>query len=63
MHSAPFDDEAFSRVLATLNERQARLYAAERALVLGYGGRARIVRLSGLSYPTLQRGVTDLWFG
>jgi len=60
MQPAPLDDEAFLRVLATLNERQARLYAAERALALGYGGRTRIVRLSGLSYPTLRRGVTEL---
>jgi hypothetical protein len=60
MQAAPFDDEAFLRVFATLNERQARLYAAERALALGHGGRARIARLTGLSYPTLRRGVTEL---
>ena len=60
METRPFDDEAFLRVFATLNERQARLYAAERAVALGYGGRTRIARLTGLSYPTLRRGVAEL---
>src|SRR5687768_7491810 len=60
MEPLPFDDVAFLRVFATLNERQARLYAAERALALGPGGRTRIARLTGLSYPTLRRGVAEL---
>ena len=60
MATGGFNDKAFVRVFALLNERQARLYAAERALALGRGGRARIARLTGLSYPTLRRGVTEL---
>ena len=60
METRPFDDEAFLRVFATLNERQARRYAAERAMTLGHGGRTSIVRLTGLSYPTLRRGVAEL---
>jgi hypothetical protein len=60
MQTPPIDEAAFLRVFATLNERQARLYAAERALALGHGGRAVVARLTGLSYPTLRKGVAEL---
>jgi hypothetical protein len=60
MERQPFDDEAFLRVFAKLYERQARLVAPERALALGHGGRTRVARLTGLSYPTLRRGMAEL---
>ena len=48
------------RVLGTLNEYQARLFVAERALDLGRGGISRLARLTGMSRVTITQGVKDL---
>ena len=48
------------RVLGTLNEYQARLFVAERALELGRGGITRLARLTGMSRVTITQGVKDL---
>jgi hypothetical protein len=48
------------RVLGTLNEYQARLYAAQRALELGPGGVSRVARLTGMARPTIARGMAEL---
>ena len=48
------------RVFRTLDEGQARLAAAERALELGRGGISRVAVLTGLSRTTLTQGVADL---
>jgi hypothetical protein len=47
-------DTAFLRFFATLNERQARLCAAERALALGRGGITRLAQVMGLSVKTIR---------
>jgi hypothetical protein len=49
--------------MSILNERQKRLYAAERALELGHGGIAMVKRVSGLSERTVRRGITELQDG
>ena len=54
------DDEAFLRFFATLNERQARLCAAERALALGRGGITRVAGVTGLSVQTIRKGIVEL---
>jgi hypothetical protein len=54
------DDEAFLRFFATLNERQARLCAAERALALGRGGITRVAGVTGLSVKTIRKGIAEL---
>jgi len=43
-----------------LNERQRRLLAAAEARVLGYGGVSLVARASGLSRPTIYRGMREL---
>jgi transposase len=48
------------RVLSTLNEAQARLYVAEKALELGRGGISRLAQLTGMSRPTIYKGAAEL---
>jgi hypothetical protein len=48
------------RVLGTLNEYQARLYVAEKALDLGRGGVTHLSRLTGMSRVTITQGLSDL---
>jgi hypothetical protein len=54
------DEETFLRFFRTLDEHQARLCAAERALALGRGGITLVSRVTGLSYPTIHKGITEL---
>jgi hypothetical protein len=54
------DETTFLRMFRTLNERQARLCAAERALALGRGGIVRMARVTGLARQTIQAGITEL---
>ena len=48
------------RVLGTLNEAQARVFVAQRALEEGRGGVSRLSRLTGMSRPTIMKGVAEL---
>ena len=48
------------RVLGTLNEAQARVFVAQRALEEGCGGISRLSRLTGMSRPTIMKGVAEL---
>ena len=50
-------------VLGTLNERQARLYAAEKALELGHGGVAYLSIITGLHRHTITKGIRELESG
>src|SRR6266852_4056026 len=60
MKPSPFDEDTFLRFFRTLDERQARLCAAERALVIGRGGITLVSRVTGLSYPTIHKGIAEL---
>ena len=51
------------RVLGTLNEYQARLLVAERALQLGRGGISHLSRLTGMSRVTITHGLRELCGG
>jgi DNA-binding phage protein len=47
-------------VLPYLNERQQRLVLAAEARSLGHGGITRVARASGVSRPTIHRGLQEL---
>ena len=47
-------------VLGTLNEYQARLYVADRAMDQGRGGITRLSRLTGMSRTTITKAVEEL---
>jgi len=51
------------KVFRTLNELQARLFAADRALDLGRGGISRLSVLTGLSRTTITKAVEELESG
>jgi hypothetical protein len=53
-------DKCWLRVLSTLNERQARLFVAQRALERGRTGISQASRLTGMSRPAIYRGITEL---
>lgn len=63
MEPLPFDEETFLRFFRTLDERQARLCAAERALALGWGGITRLARVTGLARDTITKGIAALRAG
>lgn len=48
------------KVLDTLNEAQARWFVAKEAMVLGHGGIKKMAGLTGLSRPTIIKGVKEL---
>src|SRR5262249_954068 len=48
------------KVLPLLNERQRRLYAAQKVLELGHGGLKQVHEWTGLSRPTLVKGLAEL---
>src|SRR6266487_4920419 len=48
------------KVLGTLNEYQARLFVADKALDQGRGGITRLSELTGMSRTTITKAVADL---
>jgi hypothetical protein len=42
------------------NEYQARVYVAQKVLELGRGGISRIAQLTGMSRPTIAKGIAEL---
>ena len=56
-------DSLFLRVLATLNEAQARWYVACEAIRQGYGGVQAMHALTGMSRPTIRKGIRELRAG
>ena len=53
-------DRRWLNVLSVLNEAQARLFVAERALALGRGGISQMAQLTGMSRPTIMKGAAEL---
>ena len=53
-------EERWLKVFGTLNEFQARLFAADKALDVGRGGISRLSMLTGLSRTTITKGVDEL---
>jgi hypothetical protein len=56
-------DDLTLRVLDTLNEAQARWYVAREALVRGRGGLKALHELTGMSRPTILKGIRELRAG
>src|SRR5688572_11144173 len=52
--------QRLTAVLPHLNERQRRLLLAAEAQTLGRGGLTRVARATGVSRPTISRGLADL---
>ena len=52
--------QKLAAILPHLNERQRRLLLAAEAQTLGRGGIARVARATGVSRPTIYRGLADL---
>lgn len=51
---------AFLKVYETLNEAQARWFAAREAMEMGHGGLRQVEKLTGMSKPTILRGLREL---
>src|SRR5215831_12209610 len=58
--SASGAERRWLKVFGTLNEFQARLFAADKALDLGRGGISRLSALTGLSRTTITKAVEEL---
>jgi Rhodopirellula transposase DDE domain len=54
------EESRWLKVLSTLNEYQARLYVADRALDQGRGGISRLSKLTGMSRTTITKAAADL---
>ena len=54
------DERNILTVLSTLNEAQSRWYIAKEAISFGRGGLKRIHELTGLSRPTILKGMKEL---
>jgi Rhodopirellula transposase DDE domain len=57
------NERRWLKVLGTLNELQARLYVADKAMDLGRGGVSRLSQLTGMSRTTITKTVQDLESG
>ena len=53
-------DRALTKLLSTLDEAQKRWFVGREAMLLGHGGVKRLCELSGLSKPTVLRGIREL---
>lgn len=51
---------SWCKLLPLLNERQRRLYAAQKVMELGHGGLKQVHAWTGLSRPTLLKGLAEL---
>lgn len=59
----PETERYWLRVLGTLNEAQARVFVAHKALEEGRGAVSRLSRLTGMSRPTILKGMAELESG
>jgi transposase len=50
-------------ILSLLNERQARLYVAEKAIDLGHGGITKMAQITGMTRQTIAKGIGELRAG
>jgi hypothetical protein len=55
--------EKFRALAGELNERQRRLWAASEARAAGRGGIAATSRATGISVPTIRKGIAELVSG
>ena len=55
--------ERFRALAGELNERQRRLFVAAEARAVGRGGVAVVARQTGVSVPTIRKGIAELESG
>ena len=55
--------DKFRALAAELNERQRRLWAASEARSVGWGGITATARATGISIPTIRKGIAELESG
>jgi len=53
-------EERIRNILPLLDERQRRLYLANEAKAIGYGGISQVSRISGVSRVTISAGVAEI---
>jgi Rhodopirellula transposase DDE domain len=56
-------ERCWLRVMSSLNEYQARLFVAGKALEMGRGGTSRLSKLTGMSRVTISSGMAELCGG
>src|SRR5258707_15399432 len=61
--STALEHEAINRVMATLDERQRRLFAGLLAMHRRHGGILTVAEITGLSRTTIRRGIDELQRG
>src|SRR2546427_5719202 len=54
------EERRWARLLATLNEAQARWFVADKALDLGRGGVSRLSQVTGMSRMTITKAIKEL---
>lgn len=54
------DKEIILKLLPTFNEAQTRWFVAKEAMALGYGGIKYMHMLTGMSRPTILKGISEL---
>jgi hypothetical protein len=59
----PETERHWLHVLGTLNEAQARVFVAQKALEEGHGAVSRLARLTSMSRPTILKGMEELEAG
>ena len=54
------ENKIIMKVLSTLNEAQSRWYVADKAISFGRGGLKKMHELTGISRPTIMKGMKEL---
>ena len=52
--------EKYQRIAASFNELSRRLWAANESISIGYGGIAIVSKATGLSRPTILKGMNEI---
>lgn len=56
-------EERILTMLPLLNEKQKRIFLATEAMSYGHGGITKVSRISGVSIPTIRRGINEIKSG
>ena len=56
-------EERIKTMMPLLDEKQRRIFLASEALSYGYGGISKVSGISGVSIPTIRRGIKEIQLG
>ena len=56
-------EERIKTMMPLLNEKQRRIFLASEAMSYGYGGISKVSKISGVSIPTIRRGIKEIETG